>query len=216
MLIKSAMFNPAVLVLSQPNSQIIKERRWKEVTAIFNFPSTATNASFVLRKYYQSLLRDYEQIYFFRSQGWCHVSADLLLKHSFCLDSMCFSSWIWLLLNDLLQILGRAHPQMRCQLQGQHSHRQTFNQLFSNQELMLLCCLKVLSFSALVLCLAQNCCLILNTFYLKCQHFWLVVGSLGDCCNCQFFFLTLLYVKHFLVIKDIFMRDDELIINFFS
>lgn len=127
-----------------------------------------------------------------------------------------FSSWIWLLLNDLSQILGRAHPQMRCQLQGQHSHRQTFNQLFSNQELMLLCCLKVLSFSALVLCLAQNCCLILNTFYLKCQHFWLVVGSLGDCCNCQFFFLTLLYVKHFLVIKDIFMRDDELIINFFS
>lgn len=48
--------------------KIIKERRWKEVTAIFNFPSTATNASFVLRKYYQSLLRDYEQIYFFRSQ----------------------------------------------------------------------------------------------------------------------------------------------------
>ncbi|KAJ8491929.1 hypothetical protein OPV22_013650 [Ensete ventricosum] len=45
-------------------------RRWREVTAAFAFPSTATNASFVLRKYYMSLLRHYEQIYFFRSQGW--------------------------------------------------------------------------------------------------------------------------------------------------
>lgn len=59
--------------------KIIKERRWKEVTAIFNFPSTATNASFVLRKYYQSLLRDYEQIYFFRSQdSWQSPSANAL------------------------------------------------------------------------------------------------------------------------------------------
>ncbi|KAJ0034460.1 hypothetical protein Pint_25420 [Pistacia integerrima] len=48
--------------------KIIKEKRWKEVTAIFNFPSTATNASFVLRKYYVSLLHDYEQNYYFRSQ----------------------------------------------------------------------------------------------------------------------------------------------------
>ncbi|KAL5851503.1 hypothetical protein ACOSQ3_006621 [Xanthoceras sorbifolium] len=48
--------------------KILKERRWKEVTAIFNFPSTATNASFVLRKYYVSLLHRFEQVYFFRSQ----------------------------------------------------------------------------------------------------------------------------------------------------
>ncbi|XVE81356.1 hypothetical protein DITRI_Ditri15bG0057000 [Diplodiscus trichospermus] len=56
--------------------QIIKERRWKEVTAIFNFPSTATNASFVLRKYYMSLLHHYEQIYFFKARGWIPVSSD--------------------------------------------------------------------------------------------------------------------------------------------
>jgi hypothetical protein len=49
--------------------QIIRERRWKEVTAVFNFPSTATNASFVLRKYYFSLLHHYERIYFFKAQG---------------------------------------------------------------------------------------------------------------------------------------------------
>ncbi|ERN01856.1 hypothetical protein AMTR_s00089p00097770 [Amborella trichopoda] len=48
---------------------VIKDRRWKEITALFNYPSTATNASFVLRKYYVSLLYHYEQIYFFRSRG---------------------------------------------------------------------------------------------------------------------------------------------------
>ncbi|MED6143102.1 hypothetical protein PIB30_003379 [Stylosanthes scabra] len=51
--------------------KIIKERRWKEVTQTFNFPSTATNASFVLRKYYSSLFYHYEQIYYFRVvSGW--------------------------------------------------------------------------------------------------------------------------------------------------
>ncbi|XP_038723572.1 high mobility group B protein 15-like [Tripterygium wilfordii] len=50
--------------------KIIKEKRWKEVTATFNFPSTATNASFVLRKYYFSLLYHYEQIYFFKARSW--------------------------------------------------------------------------------------------------------------------------------------------------
>lgn len=50
--------------------QVIAERRWREVTAAFSFPSTATNASFVLRKYYLSLLQHYEQIYLFGSQGW--------------------------------------------------------------------------------------------------------------------------------------------------
>lgn len=47
--------------------KVIAERRWKEITASFNFPPTATNASFVLRKYYISLLHNYEQLYFFRT-----------------------------------------------------------------------------------------------------------------------------------------------------
>ncbi|CAN6722596.1 unnamed protein product [Malus baccata var. baccata] len=50
--------------------KIIRDRRWKEVTAVFNFPSTATNASFVLRKYYHSLLLHYEQIYYFKALAW--------------------------------------------------------------------------------------------------------------------------------------------------
>ncbi|KAK4749607.1 hypothetical protein SAY87_027056 [Trapa incisa] len=53
--------------------QVIRERKWKDVTATFNFPSTATNASFVLRKYYVSLLQHYEQIYFFKARGWTFI-----------------------------------------------------------------------------------------------------------------------------------------------
>ncbi|KAF5452130.1 hypothetical protein F2P56_027162 [Juglans regia] len=58
--------------------RVIRERRWKEVTAVFNFPCTATNASFVLRKYYFSLLHHYEQIYFFKARGWVPISSDSL------------------------------------------------------------------------------------------------------------------------------------------
>lgn len=50
--------------------KVIADRRWREVTAVFSFPSTATNASFVLRKYYFSLLHHYEQLYFFGLRGW--------------------------------------------------------------------------------------------------------------------------------------------------
>lgn len=34
----------------------------------FKFPTTITSASFVLRKYYLSLLYDFEQVYYFRKQ----------------------------------------------------------------------------------------------------------------------------------------------------
>ncbi|XP_022138724.1 high mobility group B protein 15 isoform X2 [Momordica charantia] len=56
--------------------KVIRERRWKEVTSVFNFPSTATNASFVLRKYYLSLLHHFEQIHFFKAVGWTPMISD--------------------------------------------------------------------------------------------------------------------------------------------
>lgn len=60
-------------------AKILKDRRWKEVTNVFSFPSTATNASFVLRKYYCSLLYHYEQIYYFKARGWIPSISDKLL-----------------------------------------------------------------------------------------------------------------------------------------
>nr|CAD1821244.1 unnamed protein product [Ananas comosus var. bracteatus] len=49
--------------------KVIEEKRWREVICEFKFPPTTTSASFVLRKYYLSLLHHYEQVYFFRTQG---------------------------------------------------------------------------------------------------------------------------------------------------
>ncbi|CAI9088109.1 OLC1v1022354C1 [Oldenlandia corymbosa var. corymbosa] len=48
--------------------KLIRDRRWKEVTAAFKFPSSLTSASFVLRKYYLSLLYHFEQVYYFRKE----------------------------------------------------------------------------------------------------------------------------------------------------
>lgn len=51
-------------------SQVLGEKRWKEVTLVFSFPSSATNASFILRKYYISLLFHYERVYYFKAKYW--------------------------------------------------------------------------------------------------------------------------------------------------
>lgn len=48
--------------------KVIKDRRWKEIIAAFSFPSTITSASFVLRKYYLSLLYHFEQVYYLRKE----------------------------------------------------------------------------------------------------------------------------------------------------
>ena len=50
--------------------QVIKDRKWKEITGVFNFPRTTTSASYVLRKYYITLLHHYEQAYFFGATGY--------------------------------------------------------------------------------------------------------------------------------------------------
>ncbi|KAL0376918.1 UNVERIFIED_CONTAM: High mobility group B protein 15 [Sesamum calycinum] len=59
-------------------AKVVKDRKWKEVTAGFSFPSSATNASFILRKYYVSLLYHYEQIYFFKAKCWAPTPADAM------------------------------------------------------------------------------------------------------------------------------------------
>ncbi|XP_004251946.1 high mobility group B protein 10 isoform X3 [Solanum lycopersicum] len=48
--------------------KVIRERKWGEVKGIFRFPSSVTNASFVLRKHYLSMLYHFEQVYYFRKE----------------------------------------------------------------------------------------------------------------------------------------------------
>ncbi|XAR67303.1 hypothetical protein NMG60_11002009 [Bertholletia excelsa] len=48
--------------------KVVRDRKWKEVASAFQFPSTITSASFVLRKYYLSLLYHFEQVYYFRKE----------------------------------------------------------------------------------------------------------------------------------------------------
>lgn len=50
-------------------NMVVKERKWKEITLVFDFPPTTTSASFVLRKYYNNLLHHFEQVYFFQIKG---------------------------------------------------------------------------------------------------------------------------------------------------
>lgn len=54
--------------LSSTPHKVIRDRRWKEITGAFRFPSSITSASFVLRKYYLSLLYHFEQVYYFRRE----------------------------------------------------------------------------------------------------------------------------------------------------
>lgn len=61
------------------------ENRWREVTASFIFPATATNASFMLKKYYMSLLYHFEQLYLFRVQGWYQQEIGLCYLRGFLL-----------------------------------------------------------------------------------------------------------------------------------
>ncbi|KAJ0967909.1 hypothetical protein J5N97_024826 [Dioscorea zingiberensis] len=64
--------------------KVILGRKWREVIAVFNFPATTTSASFVLRKYYLSLLHHFEQVYFFRAVGPLIPPAESLQTKSPC------------------------------------------------------------------------------------------------------------------------------------
>ncbi|XP_031122951.1 high mobility group B protein 9 [Ipomoea triloba] len=47
-------------------NQVVSEKKWREVSGVFEFSPTTTSASYALRKHYFSLLFRYEQLYFFR------------------------------------------------------------------------------------------------------------------------------------------------------
>ncbi|KAL8201706.1 hypothetical protein R6Q57_010853 [Mikania cordata] len=56
--------------------KVLEEKKWREVTNCFDFPPSATNASFILRKYYMSLVHHFEQVYYFKAKAWTPVPTD--------------------------------------------------------------------------------------------------------------------------------------------
>ncbi|GAA0138539.1 hypothetical protein LIER_00266 [Lithospermum erythrorhizon] len=48
--------------------KVVGDRRWREVTATFKFPSSLTSGTYSLRKCYLSLLYHFEQVYYFRRE----------------------------------------------------------------------------------------------------------------------------------------------------
>ncbi|XP_073021381.1 high mobility group B protein 9 [Primulina eburnea] len=49
--------------------KVVTEKKWREISSVFDFSATATSASYALRKHYFTLLHSYELVYFFRLQG---------------------------------------------------------------------------------------------------------------------------------------------------
>ncbi|KAK2995137.1 hypothetical protein RJ640_020777, partial [Escallonia rubra] len=55
--------------------KVVTEKKWREVSSVFNFSPTTTSASYALRKHYFSYLHHYEKLYFFKLQGPLLASA---------------------------------------------------------------------------------------------------------------------------------------------
>ncbi|KAG8378013.1 hypothetical protein BUALT_Bualt08G0093900 [Buddleja alternifolia] len=49
--------------------KVVTEKKWREISTVFDFSPTTTSASYALRKHYFTLLYRYELAYFFRLQG---------------------------------------------------------------------------------------------------------------------------------------------------
>ncbi|KAF6153624.1 hypothetical protein GIB67_027491 [Kingdonia uniflora] len=52
--------------------KVVQGKKWKDVSLAFNFVSTATSASYVLRNNYISTLYNFEQVYFFKQGPSSH------------------------------------------------------------------------------------------------------------------------------------------------
>lgn len=85
--------------------QVIGDRRWKEITAAFKFPTSITSASFVLRKYYLSLLYHFEQVYYFRKEEPSIIAAGT------------FITWLWFYFcttSSFLGVVGNYNTPKNC------------------------------------------------------------------------------------------------------
>ncbi|KAF5180517.1 High mobility group b protein [Thalictrum thalictroides] len=64
--------------------KVVEDKKWREISTVFNLPSTATSASYVLRKHYMSNLHHFEQVYFFKQKS---PAVELLAKPISCIPA---------------------------------------------------------------------------------------------------------------------------------
>ncbi|KAL6506653.1 hypothetical protein OROHE_022485 [Orobanche hederae] len=50
-------------------AKVVNEKKWREISCVFDFSPTTTSASYALRKHYSTILHHYELVYFFRLQA---------------------------------------------------------------------------------------------------------------------------------------------------
>ncbi|PIN18015.1 HMG box-containing protein [Handroanthus impetiginosus] len=54
--------------------KVVTDKKWREISSVFDFSPTTTSASYALRKHYFQILHRYELVYFFRFQGSCTLN----------------------------------------------------------------------------------------------------------------------------------------------
>ncbi|MCD9643800.1 hypothetical protein HAX54_031646 [Datura stramonium] len=59
-------------------AKVLGDKRWDEVALAFDFPSSSTNASYLLWEYYISLLFHFERIYYLKELFWTPSPHDVL------------------------------------------------------------------------------------------------------------------------------------------
>ncbi|XP_059277956.1 high mobility group B protein 10-like [Lycium ferocissimum] len=62
--------------------KVLGDKRWEEVTSLFSFPSSESDASYILLNYYTSLLFHYERIYYHKEKYWTPPPDDEWLQVS--------------------------------------------------------------------------------------------------------------------------------------
>lgn len=96
--------------LGQAELQVVEEKKWKEVTNCFTFPPSATNASFIIRKYYMTLIHHFEQVYYLKAKTFTPAPTGTCIIYYYMPKLRLFN-------NLFLQIIGRV--QMQPSLQSQ-------------------------------------------------------------------------------------------------
>ncbi|KAJ9541558.1 hypothetical protein OSB04_028064 [Centaurea solstitialis] len=104
--------------------RVLEEKKWREVTNCFSFPPSATNASFILRKYYMSLIHHFEQVYYFKAKAWTPVPTDTWQSTKSTLTSTSGMNKAILPLPEIQMAPSKQHTSPSPEIQATSAKRQ--------------------------------------------------------------------------------------------